>query len=180
MDKILYICGSNRKGNCYKILNDLREKENKLITLADKSINYCLGCNSCTNNIKEYCVIDDDMYEIYKEISKVDKIVIASPIYMNHITGLLKNMIDRFNPYSSHDELLKGKTIYLITVGQMSEEENKEIATNIKQYFEGLGEFMEFEVVFLKNLSSGDIDDVTKMYDNYKEIIRNINKEIHK
>lgn len=56
------------------------------------------------NELKEYCVIDDDMQEIYEEILKADKIVIASPIYMNHITGLLKNVIDRFNPFSWHVE----------------------------------------------------------------------------
>ena len=85
---------------------------------------------------------------------------------MNHITGLLKNVIDRFNPFSWHDDLLKGKTIYLITIGQMNEEENKDIARNIKEYFESIGEFMGFKTIFLKNFTSGDIetiDDVTKI-----------------
>ena len=42
----------------------------------------------------------NNMQEIYEEISKKDTIIIASPIYMNHITEILKNVIDRFNPYS--------------------------------------------------------------------------------
>lgn len=179
--KVLYINGSNRKGNCSRILNDLRDEDDKLIELAEKSINYCLGCNTCMNELEEYCVIEDDMQETYKEILKADKIVIASPIYMNHITGLLKNVIDRFNPFSWHDDLLKGKIIYLITVGQMNEEENKKIARNIKEYFEGIGEFMGFETVFLKNFTSGDIetiDDVTKMYDNYDQIIVRLKEKI--
>lgn len=179
--KVLYINGSNRKGNCSKILNDLKNKDDKLIELSDKSINYCLGCNACRNELKEYCVIDDDMQEIYEEILKVDKIVIASPIYMNHITGLLKNVIDRFNPFSWHDDLLRGKTIYLITVGQMNEEENNDIARNIKEYFESIGEFMGFKTIFLKNFTSGDIetiDDVTKMYDDYEQIIEKLKEKI--
>ena len=179
--KVLYINGSNRKGNCSKILNDLKNKDDKLIELSDKSINYCLGCNACMNELKEYCVIDDDMQEIYEEILKVDKIAIASPIYMNHITGLLKNVIDRFNPFSWNDDLLKGKTIYLITIGQMNEEENKDIARNIKEYFESIGEFMGFKTIFLKNFTSGDIetiDDVTKMYDDYEQIIEKLKEKI--
>ena len=179
--KVLYINGSNRKGNCSKILNDLKNKDDKLIELSDKSINYCLGYNACRNELKEYCVIDDDMQEIYEEILKVDKIAIASPIYMNHITGLLKNVIDRFNPFSWHDDLLKGKTIYLITIGQMNEEENKDIARNIKEYFESIGEFMGFKTIFLKNFTSGDIetiDDVTKMYDDYEQIIEKLKEKI--
>lgn len=177
----LYINGSNQEKNCYNILKDIMEKEDKLISLAGKSINYCLGCNACRNDLSEYCIIEDDMQEIYKEILKTDKIIIATPIYMNHITGLLKNVIDRFNPFSWHSDLLKGKKIYLITVGQMSEEENEEVARNIKEYFESIGEFMGFETIFLKNFTSGDIettDNVTKMYDNYEEIIKELKGKI--
>lgn len=174
----LYICGSNRKGNCYRILNDLKQDSDKLIALSDKNINYCMGCNSCMEYLDEYCVIEDDMQEIYEEILKTDKIVIATPIYMNHITGILKNVIDRFNPFSWHDELLKGKTIYLITIGQMSEEENEDIATNIKEYFESIGEFIGFNVVFLKNLSSGDIETIDSIKDNYGDKYVNIINEL--
>ena len=177
----LYINGSNRKGNCSKILNDLKEKEDELIELSDKSINYCLGCNSCMDDLEGHCILEDDMRQIYEQIFKADKIIIATPIYMNHITGLLKNVIDRFNPFSGHDDLFKGKTIYLITVGQMNEEENEEIATNIKEYFESIGEFMGFETVFLKNFTSGDIktlDDIAKVYDNYSDIIEELKIKI--
>lgn len=180
---ILYISGSNRKKNCYKILEDLKDRADTLISLADKNIHYCLGCISCVNNLEEYCVINDDMREIYHEMKKADKIVIATPIYMNHISGILKNVIDRLMPYFSHDELLKGKKVYIITVGQMDEEENEEIANDIKTYFESLAEedFMDFNVVFLRNLSSGNIktiDDVTKNYDNYNQIIEELKQKI--
>ena len=33
----LYINGSNREHNCYKILTDLKEEEDILFSLADKS-----------------------------------------------------------------------------------------------------------------------------------------------
>lgn len=62
---------------------------------------------------------------VYEAINKCDNIIIMSPIYINHITGILKNVFDRFNPYCS-SERLKNKKIFLITVGQMSEEEQKE------------------------------------------------------
>lgn len=178
----LYINGSNREKNCYTILKDIMKENDKLISLASRSINYCLGCNACRNDLKEYCIIEDDMQEIYEEILKTDKIVIATPIYMNHITGILKNVIDRFNPFSWHDDLLQGKTIYLITIGQMSEKDNQNIATNIKQYFESIGEFIGFNVVFLKNLSSGDIETVDNIKDtygdNYINIINDLREKI--
>ena len=124
----LYINGSNRKQNCDRILKDLKEKDDVLFSLADKNINYCLGCGACANHLEEFCVIEDDMQELYKNMVKAEKIIIATPIYMNHITGILKNVIDRWNPYSSRPEILKGKTIYLITIGQISEKENQEVA----------------------------------------------------
>lgn len=178
----LYICGSNRKKNCYRILNDLKNNNDKLISLDEMNINYCAGCNSCTKNLKEYCVIKDDMQEIYKSLIEANKIIIASPVYMNFITGILKNMIDRLNPYSCHSEILKGKKVYLILIGQLDKEENEEISNNLKLYFESLAEFMEFEFQFLKYLSSGDvetIDDVVKNNENYNYIIKEIKKEIN-
>lgn len=54
----------------------------------------------------------------------------------------------------------------------MSEKDNQNIATNIKQYFESIGEFIGFNVVFLKNLSSGDIETVDKI----KNLIPRIEK----
>lgn len=177
----LYINGSNRNKNCYRILNDVKTENDKLISLADKSINYCLGCNSCRNNLENYCIIEDDMLDIYEYMLKADKIIIASPIYMNHITGILKNVIDRWNPFSYRGNL-KGKDIYLITIGQMSEQENKDIANTIKEYFEGISEFMEFRFHFIRNLTAGDIetvDDVSKMYKNYDEIIEEIKNNIN-
>lgn len=174
----LYINGSNRNQNCYQILSDLKEKEDVLFSLADKNINYCLGCSSCVNHLENFCILEDDMQELYHEMIETEKIVIATPIYMNHITGILKNVIDRWNPYSSRPEILKGKTIYLITIGQMSEEENQDIADDIKRYFKGISEFMKFKMVFLKNFSSGEADDVRKEYSNYEEIISRMKEKI--
>ena len=133
----LYICGSNRKGNCYQIMQDLKDKEDKAITLAGKNIKYCLGCCKCSEGLEKYCVLQDDMEKIYQDMAKADKIIFITPIYMNHITGILKNVLDRLNPYMSHPELLEGKTVYIITVGQIEEKENE---TSILDYYKELYE----------------------------------------
>ena len=176
----LYICGSNRNKNCYKVLKDLKNENDKLITLANKNIKYCLGCSSCLNKLDRHCIQKDDMQEIYKSILESDKIIIASPIYMNHISGILKNVIDRFNPFSCHGNL-KDKKVYFIGIGQMDEEENKEIANSLDEYFKGISDFMEFEFTFVRYLSSGDIetiDDVAKNYENYEKIIIEMKNKI--
>lgn len=177
----LYISGSNRKKNSYEFLNDLMEEKDILISLADLEIKYCIGCCSCMKELPNYCILKDDMKAIYNSILKADKIIIMSPIYMNQITGILKNMIDRLNPFCCH-ELMKGKKVYLITVGQMNEKENAEIEEDIKKYFEGLSEFFYFDFLYLKNLSSGDVettDSIKKIYgDDYKNIISELKEKI--
>ncbi len=61
-----------------------------------------------SKNEQNQCVLKDDMKKIYDAISKCDNIIIMSPIYMNQITGILKECFDRFNPYCA-SESLKGK-----------------------------------------------------------------------
>ena len=122
--KRMFICGSNRENNCYKILNDLKEDQDDIISLARKDIKFCLGCNACQKGLEKLCVLNDYMQEVYPKILSSDKIIIASPIYMNQITGILKNFIDRFNPFLSNNAL-EGKHIYLILIGQMSEKDTE-------------------------------------------------------
>lgn len=178
----LFINASNREKNCFRILKDLiNMEEDSFISLSGKNIEYCKGCSKCSSNLENYCVIKDNMREIYSNMVKADKIIIASPIYMNFINGLLKNLVDRFNPYFAHPELLKNKEIYLILIGQMSEEENKDVIKMITDYFKSLTEFMEFTFHFLGYISSGiieEIDDIEKNNANYKEIIEKIRKSI--
>ena len=114
-------------------------------------------------------------------MAKFDKIVFACPIYMNFINGTTKNIIERLNTFYMHPEVIKNKSIYLIIIGEMSEEENKETVEIITKYFESLTEFMEFNFKFLGYLSSGiieEIDDIEKNNANYKEIIERIKNSI--
>lgn len=166
----LYISASNRKHNSYDFLKKIKNDEDILLSVADLNIKYCGGCNACAKNENNKCILNDDMNKIYESIEKSNNIIIMSPIYMNQITGILKNIIDRFNPYCS-SEKLRGKKIYLITVGQMSEEEQKDIVEDIKKYFLGLSEFLYFDFKYLYNFTSGEImeiDDINKMYSKNK------------
>lgn len=163
----LYISASNRKKNSYHFLKKIKQDEDIFFSLEDLDIKYCLGCNACQKNSNYSCILNDDMQKIYDAISKCEKIIIMSPIYMNQITGIFKNILDRLNPYTA-SEALKGKTIYLITVGQMSEEEQKEICNSIKEWFQSISEFLYFDFEYLYNFTSGDVlevDSINKMYD---------------
>ena len=180
----LYISGSNRKHNSYNFLKRIKNDEDVLISLDELNINNCLGCNACQNNDLNKCVLNDDMKMVYDLIEKCDKIIIMSPIYMNFITGILKNVIDRFNPYCA-SEKIRNKKIMLLTVGQMSESDQQEVVDKIEEYFKSITEFLYFDFEFLYNFSSGDIleiDDINKTYtdEQLQKIINDIKSKINK
>lgn len=173
---MLLINGSNREKNNYKILKELKQENDTLISLSHKKINYCLGCNSCKKKLENYCIQEDDMKDIYMKLKENDKIIISSPLYMSHITGLLKNMIDRCYPFYHHN-YFQGKTVYLILTGQGSKEDNEEEIEAIKNYFKGISEWLYFEFKFLDYFSTGEKDNIE--YDNsYEKRIKNIKEQI--
>lgn len=86
---------------------------------------------------------------VYQEMLNTNEIIIASPMYMSNINGILKNLIDRMYPFYHHSELFKDKKVYLILTGQTSKEENEEEINSVIKYFEGLSEwlFEDFEIL---------------------------------
>ena len=139
--------------------------------------------NKCKNKLEKLCVQDDYITnEVYPKILENNKIILASPLYISNISGILKTLIDRFNPLYNHN-LLEGKEIYLILTGQGSYEDNREEINMIIKYFEGISEWLGFNFCYLNYFSSGDldkVDDVKKENNNYSNMINNIIKNINK
>jgi len=107
---IVIICGSPiKEGNvetllrvALKEIKDLPDVETELILLAEwwKSFRGCNHCNFCTTKQepRRFCMIDDQMTEVYPKLLKADAIVFASPTYATRITGLLTCFMDRMRP----------------------------------------------------------------------------------
>ena len=146
---MLLINCSNREKNCFKVLNDIKKNEDKLISLSNKEMKFCLGCCSCSASLEKYCVLDDFITNtLYEEIIKAEDIVIATPMYMSNINAILKNLLDRMNPFYYHG-LLKNKKFYLIICGGTSKENNEEEINAVINYFKGISEWLYFEFDFL-------------------------------
>ena len=89
---MLLINCSNREKNCYKVLSNIKTDGDKLISLSNKDMKFCLGCESCQNDLTKHCVLDDYISNnVYDEIIKNDSIILASPMYMSNINGICKN-----------------------------------------------------------------------------------------
>lgn len=175
-EKMLLINCSNREKNCFKILNDIKSDNDILLSLSNKDMKFCLGCDGCKNNLEKHCVLDDYITNtVYQELLNTDKIVIASPMYMSNINGISKNLIDRMNPFYHHPELFEGKKVYLILTGQTSKEENINEINNVIDYFKGLSELLFHSFDFLDYFEGyNDLDSET----NYDEKIKLIKEKL--
>ncbi|MFW9786029.1 MAG: flavodoxin family protein [Candidatus Thorarchaeota archaeon] len=58
----------------------------------------CRGCFTCWSTTPGKCIQDDEMGEILDKISDADLIVLATPVYVDGMTGSLKTLLDRTIP----------------------------------------------------------------------------------
>ena len=67
------------------------------IFLADKRIEYCVGCGVCMEKGK--CWHQDDHAGIIKQALDADGVILASPVYFKHVTAQMKAFLDRSLSY---------------------------------------------------------------------------------
>lgn len=102
--KVLGVNGSGRGGGntavlVKGILDGAKEvgAETVFMELADMKIAGCRACKSCKST--QRCVVEDDMERFYGIAPGVDVLVLASPIYLDHITAQLMAFIHRLYCY---------------------------------------------------------------------------------
>ena len=103
--KILAINGSHHRGNTYAVLNtipnDFPDIDYELLNLHEANLEQCRGCYVCIAKGEQYCPHKDDRDMIIKKMSEADGIIFASPVYVNFITSLMKQFIERVG-FMSH------------------------------------------------------------------------------
>lgn len=105
--KILFINSSpNVDGNTAKMTKKFLEgNDYEVLNLVNYKI-YSYGQN-----------FDDDQFdEVLEKIKKSDLIVMGSPLYWHNMSGLMRNLIDRFYGHVEENEF-KGKDLYFIIQG---------------------------------------------------------------
>ena len=126
--KILGIAGSARAGNT-KILVEtalaeakkIEGIETEFISLHDKEINPCDGCETCHEK-KTLCIKSDDVVEILKSMISADAIIVGSPVYIHSVSSHIKMLMDRTNclfDMETGKSKLMNKIGASISVGQL-------------------------------------------------------------
>lgn len=135
--KIIGVCGSPRRGNTEWMLNKLMQTaaqngaETEILLLRKMNVRMCLGCLACEKGRlerKNSCKIKDDMAEVLPKLLAADVIVLATPVYFDMLSGLLKNFLDRTCPVWP---MLEGKRIAGLAV---AEEDIGQAVKNLKTY----------------------------------------------
>ena len=65
------------------------------IFLARYKIQSCTACMSCWFETPGKCVINDDAEMILDKMSQVELIIFATPLYVDNVSGIMKNLMDR-------------------------------------------------------------------------------------
>lgn len=128
--RILFITGSFRKGgNTARVVRlieghllDLAASEGvslstETINVAHRDIRNCKGCRVCFDRGEEACPLQDDIIQIRNQMLAADGIIVASPVYVNDVSGVMKTWIDRL-AFVCHRPQFAGKCAYVVaTVG---------------------------------------------------------------
>lgn len=120
------ILGSNRaNGNTNKILEligqHLRQKtaraerplEIDSVYLGKQAIAQCRGCRICFDRGEEKCPLKDDLLGIKKKMLAADALIVATPVYVNDVSGHIKTWMDRL-AHVNHRPEFAGKYAYLL------------------------------------------------------------------
>lgn len=125
--KILVLTSSFRpNGNTYRLLSLLEADIEKAaasmgqivsfetIRLAEKGIQYCHGCRACFDKGETFCPYWADIAPIKAAMQAADIWILASPVYVDDINGVMKTFLDRM-AHVNHRPEFAGKSVFLIT-----------------------------------------------------------------
>lgn len=168
---------SNTQKLCEQFKKGAEEAGNtvELLSLKQKKINFCLGCNTCQRN-GGTCVYKDDMPSILEKMLASDVIVLASPVYFYSITGQLKTLIDR--TYSKFSMLSNKEFYFIISCAAPYEDPYKKdldtAIASLRGFIKCLPNSIEKDIIIGDNTAAISIEE-NKAYANAYMIGKNIN-----
>lgn len=130
--KIAAIIGSPRpKGNTTRLLDLVRESlarqassrgetlDFDAIVLSGRDIRPCRGCRTCFDRGESRCPLDDDLGSIRDRLQAAEAIIVASPVYVNDVSGTMKNWIDRM-AFLCHRPAFAGHGVFVLATSGTS------------------------------------------------------------
>ncbi len=122
--KVLAIMGSPRRnGTGSKVVEEIElvmssegPVEFEHLYLADADLRPCRGCFTCIRAGEDLCPLRDDRQPIERRIDEADGIILVSPGYVQNVSALMKNFMDRM-AYTNHRPRFFGKKVMVVANG---------------------------------------------------------------
>ena len=95
--KTVIIHGQNHKGSTYHIARMLADKVGGEVTeffLPRDFSDFCIGCAQCFEKAAEKCPHYEVQQKILHVMDEADLIILASPVYVYHVSAPMKNFLD--------------------------------------------------------------------------------------
>jgi multimeric flavodoxin WrbA len=128
--EILALVGSYRKqGNTDQIVGLIEEGLRRAadqhrerlaietIYLGHEAINPCRGCRVCFDRGEEKCPFRDDLLAVKAKMKAADGLLLASPVYVDDVSGITKTWIDRLAHVCHRPEFAGRCAFSVATVG---------------------------------------------------------------
>lgn len=124
--KILILLGSGRRnGNTDQLAGLVKMHlqaeaaqrqvalEVETVSLSQQDLQFCRGCRICYDRGEEHCPVKDPVLEIKSKMLGADGIIMASPVYVDDVSGVIKTFIDRLC-HVCHRPQFAGKVGYVL------------------------------------------------------------------
>lgn len=123
---ILVLIGSYRRhGNTDQLIGLVKEHLQKeaaeaqvpftieTVFLGQENLQFCRGCRICFDRGEINCPIKDNLLVVKAKMQAADGILLASPVYVDDVSGITKNFIDRMG-HVCHRPEFASKVAYLV------------------------------------------------------------------
>jgi len=121
---IVALMGSPRRKNTLRLVEIIVDEMNKLgpvnveyVFLAERHIEPCRGCMQCLAKGWDHCPIQDDMSGIMTRIGEGDGVILASPVYVYHVTAQTKTFLDRLASFCHRPAFFMKHAMAVATTG---------------------------------------------------------------
>ena len=99
--KVLLISGTNHKGSTYNIGRMLAEKVTSAGNISEVFLprdfdEFCCGCTTCFVKGEDKCPHYEKLRPITEKIDEADLVILTSPVYVYHVTGQMKALLDHY------------------------------------------------------------------------------------
>ncbi len=150
--KITIIHGQSHKGSTYHIARMLSEKTGGNVTefFLPKDFNsFCTGCTVCFEKSEKRCPHYNKLEPLTKAIDNADVIILASPVYVYHVTGAMKAFLDhygyRWMVHRPMEKMFSKQAVCISTAaGAGIKSTNKDMADSM--FFWGIGKTYKYGV----------------------------------